>query len=68
MESVNYYLKKENLQLEVVVENSSSNAGKALEAIKSLHARGVRAVIGPMNSDEAATIVGYAGTWSAAQL
>lgn len=60
VESVNYYLRKDNLQLELVVENSYSDAGDALVALQSLHAKGVRAVIGPMSSDEAAAMVGYA--------
>lgn len=60
VESVNYYLKKDSLQLELVVENSSSDAGMALDALESLHAKGVNAVVGPMTSDEAAAIVGYA--------
>lgn len=62
LESVNFYLKKDNLRLELVVENSSADAGKALIALQTLHAKGVRAVIGPMTSDEAAAMVGYANT------
>ncbi|SDL46149.1 amino acid/amide ABC transporter substrate-binding protein, HAAT family [Geoalkalibacter ferrihydriticus] len=60
VESVNYYLQEDNLQLELVVENSHSDAGGALVALQSLHAQGVRAVVGPMTSDEAAVMVGYA--------
>lgn len=62
LESVNFYLKKDNLQLELVVENSGSDAGKALVALQALHAKGVRAVIGPMTSDEAAVLVDYANS------
>ncbi|MFH7325850.1 ABC transporter substrate-binding protein [Desulfurivibrio sp. C05AmB] len=60
VESANDYLQDDNLQLELVVENSHSDAGSALVALQSLHAKGVRAVVGPMNSDEAAAMVGYA--------
>lgn len=60
LESVNYYLQEDNLQLELVVENSHSDAAESLVALQSLHAQGVRAVIGPMTSDEAAAMVGYA--------
>lgn len=60
LESVNFYLKKDNLQLELVVENSGSDAGKALVALQTLHAKGVRSVIGPMTSDEASAMVDYA--------
>jgi len=62
LESVNFYLQKDNLQIELVVENSSSDAGKALVALQALHARGIHAVIGPMTSDEASALVGYANT------
>lgn len=60
LESVNFYLKKDNLRLELVVENSSADGGKALIALQTLHAKGVRAVIGPMTSDEATAMVDYA--------
>jgi branched-chain amino acid transport system substrate-binding protein len=60
LESVNAYLKKDNIQLKLVVENSGSDAAKALRAVKALHDRGVRAVVGPMTSDEAEAVVGYA--------
>lgn len=60
LESVNYYLQKDNLQLQLVVENSNGGADTALAALQSLHAQGVTAVVGPMTSDEAAAMVGYA--------
>ena len=60
LSTANSYLETSNLVLEVVVENSSSDAQKALTAIQALHAKGVRTVIGPMTSDEAGAIVGFA--------
>jgi len=60
VKSANDYLLEDNLQLEIVVENSNGDTRDALVALQSLHAQGVRAVIGPMTSDEAAAMVGYA--------
>ncbi len=58
--TLNTYLERYKLKIELVTENSSSDAGKALAAIKTLHAKGIRAVIGPMNSNEVSAVVDYA--------
>jgi branched-chain amino acid transport system substrate-binding protein len=60
LSTLNDYLLKDGLQVELVVENSSSDPTKALTALETLHVKGVQTVIGPMTSAEAAAIVDYA--------
>jgi branched-chain amino acid transport system substrate-binding protein len=57
---LNDYLEPYNLAVELLIENSSSDPGKALEALKKLHEKGVMVVIGPSTSEEAAAMVTYA--------
>lgn len=57
---LNDYLKSDNLHVELLIEDSSSDPEKALNALKKLHEKGVMVVIGPSTSEEAAAMVPYA--------
>ena len=57
---LNDYLKPDNLVVELLFENSSSDPEKALEGLKKLHEKGVMVVIGSVNSEEVAAMVPYA--------
>jgi len=60
MDTLNDYLKPYNLKVILDIENSSSDPDKALEALKTLNEKGVKAVVGPCSSAEAAKMVPYA--------
>ncbi len=60
LDTANAYYDSEHLQLELLTYNSSGDPATALEALKSLDAQGVRMVVGPMSSGEAAAVVDYA--------
>ena len=60
LDTLNDYLKPDNLKVTLNIENSSSDPQKALEALKKLHKKGIMAVVGPCTSAEATTMVAYA--------
>lgn len=60
MDAVNDHLASDHLKIVLHIENSSSDPGKALQALEKFHAEGIRTVIGPCSSAEAAAVVSYA--------
>lgn len=60
MDTLNDYLKPDHLKIVLHVEDSGSDPQRALEALKKLHNEGVKVVIGPCTSAEAAAMVSYA--------
>lgn len=60
MDAVNDHLASDHLKIVLHVENSHSDPKKALQAIQKFHAEGIRTVIGPCSSAEAAAVVPYA--------
>lgn len=60
LDSLNDYLEPDNLKVKLLIENSDSDPQKALDALKKLHKKGIKAIVGPCTSAEAAAVVSYA--------